>query len=226
MPDPMLVDGNSLIILRLDEKLFYTTKDTLVQESGYFAALFSGRWPDSSKDGILTLDADADVFKHIMRFFRSGVFPVFYDSLKGFDHPLYASLLEQAEFFLVDCLRDWILEERYLQAVKIVHSVKLSESTRGVDVDSGEDDRGLHKFDNREYMGDTKVKHFAYSTKRKFRACDQTYCDRNGGPQSSYCTEICSRIPQDGQDYVERDVVNLVEVCTKIVFDHRICREG
>lgn len=53
----------------------------------------------------------------------------------------------------------------------------------------------------------------------------KTSCDRDGEPQTSYCTEICSRIPQDGQDYVERDVVNLVEVCTKTVFDHRICRE-
>lgn len=225
MPDPMLVDGNPLIILRLDEKLFYTTKDTLVQESGYFAALFSGRWPDSSKDGVLTLDADADVFKHIMRFFRSGVLPVFYDGLKGFDHQLYSLLLEQAEFFLIDRLRDWILEKRYLQAVKLVRSVKLSESTRWIDVDSDVADRGLHKFDNREYTGDTKVEHFVYSTNRKFRACEETSCDRDGEPQTSYCTEICSRIPQDGQDYVERDVVNLVEVCTKTVFDHRICRE-
>lgn len=104
--------------------------DTLVQESGYFSALFSGRWPDSSTDGIFTLDADAVVFKHIMRFFRSGVLPVFYDGLKGFDHQSYSLRLEQAEFFLIDRLRDWILEKGYVQAVKIVRSVKLSESTR------------------------------------------------------------------------------------------------
>lgn len=67
MPDPMLVDGNSIITLRLDEKLFYTTKDTLVQESGYFSALFSGRWPDSCTDGVPALDADADVLKHILK---------------------------------------------------------------------------------------------------------------------------------------------------------------
>lgn len=226
MPDPMLVDGNSLIILRLDEKLFYTTKDTLIQESGYFSALFSGSWMDSTRDGVLILDADADVFKHIMRFFRTGVLPVFYDGLKGFDHQLYSLLLEQAEFFVIDRLRVWILEKRYVQAVKIVRSVKLSESTRWIDVDSGgEAPRGLHKFHNHEYTGDTKVDHFVYSTIRKFRACGESDCFPEDDPGSSYCAEICSKIPQDGQDYVERDVVNLVEICTKTVFDHRICRE-
>lgn len=149
---------------------------------------------------------------------------MFYDELKGFDHQLYSLLLEQAEFFLIDRLRDWILEKRYDQAVKIVRSLKLSESTRWIDVDSSEADRGLHKFDNREYTGDTKVEHFVYSTNRKFRACEETSCDRHGEPKS-YCTEICSKIPQDGQDYVGRDVVDLAEICTKTVFDHRICRE-
>ena len=91
---------------------------------------------------------------------------------KGFDHQLYSLLIEQAEFFLIDRLRDWILEKRYLQAVKLVRSVKLSESTRWIDVDSGVADRGLHKFDNREYTGDTKVEYFIYSTNRKFRACE------------------------------------------------------
>lgn len=134
MPDPMLVDRNSLIILRLDEKLFYTTKDTLVQESGYFSALFSGRWMDSTRDGVLVLDADADVFKHTMRFFRTGMLPVFYDGSKGFDHQLYSLLLEQAEFFVIDRLRVWILEKRYVQAVKIVRSVK---RTRLIDHDRG-----------------------------------------------------------------------------------------
>ena len=230
MPDSMLIDGNSFlpktdrIILRLNEKLFYTTKDTLIRESGYFSALFSGRWPDSSADGVLTLDADADIFKHTMRFFRSGVLPVFYDGLKGFDHQLYSLLLEQAEFFVVDRLRDWILEKRYAQAVKTVRSVKLSESTRWVDIDSGKADRGLHKFVNREDTADTKVEHFVFSTNRKFRACQESWCDPHEYGES-YCTEICSKIPQDGHDYVERDVVNLVEICTKTVFDHQICRE-
>lgn len=227
----MLIDGNSLlsksdrIILRLDDKLFYTTKDTLSRESGYFSALFSGRWLDSSADGVLTLDADADVFKHIMCFFRSGVLPVFYDGLKGFDHQLYSLLLEQAEFFLIDRLRDWILEKRYVQAVKFVRSVKLSESNRWVDVDSGTDDRVPHKFGNREDTADTKVEHFVYSTNRKFRACQETPCDRGALPGDSYCGEICNKLPQDGHDYVERDVVNLVEIYTKTVFDYQICKE-
>lgn len=100
-----------------------------------------------------------------MQFFRSGVLPAFYDRLKGFDHQLYSLLLEQTEFFLIDRLRDWILNKRYVEAVKIDRSVKPCESTRWADVDSGEADRGLLKFDNREDTADTKEEHFIYSTK-------------------------------------------------------------
>lgn len=222
----MLVVGNSPIILRLDEKLFYTTKDTLVQESGYFSALFSGRWVDSIRDGVLTLDADPDVFKHIMRFLRSGVLPVFYDGMKGFDHQLYSLLLEQAEFFVINRLRVWILEKRYVQAVKIVRSVNVIERTRGLNFDYGETDRlGLPKFHDQDYTGDTKVERFVYSTTRKLRACDESICERDADTGTSYCFEICVNIPEDGQNYVERDVINLVEISTKTVFDHRICRE-
>lgn len=213
----MMVDENYDVTLRLDEKLFYTTKNTLVQESGYFAALLSGRWKDTTKDGVLTVDADADIFKHTLRFLRSNVLPVFYDGLKGFDHQLYSLLLQQAEYFIIDRLREWILEERYVQAVKIVRSVKVREN-RGFDGKNSE-------FRNCEYTGDTKLEKFAYTTTRKFRGCPEVFeCDRYGNPNSfSYWYEICSKIPEDGHDYVEHEVVNLVEISTKTVFDHGIC---
>lgn len=228
MPDSMLIDGNSLlpksdrIILRVDEKLFYTTKDTLAQESGYFSSLFSGRWPNSSENGVLTLDVDGDVFKHTMCFLRSGVLPVFYDASKGFDHRLYSLLLEQADFFRIDRLSDWILEKRYVQAVKIVRSIKQSEKTRWVESDNTE--RRPHEFRDREDTADTKVEHFVYSTKRKFRSCKEEYCSQWDDCEC-YCTEICKNLPQDGHDYLERDVMNLVEIRTKTVFDHQICRD-
>lgn len=44
---------------------------------------------------------------------------VFYDEAKGCDHHLYSLILGQADFFLIDRLRDWILEKLYVQAVKI-----------------------------------------------------------------------------------------------------------
>lgn len=85
----------------------------------------------------------------------------------------------------------------------------------GIDVDNGEAPRGLHKFHNHEYTGDTRLEDFVYATKRKFRACGESSCFPEDDPGLSYCAEICGIIPQDGQDYVERDVVNLVEICTK-----------
>lgn len=127
---------------------------------------------------------------------------------------------------MIDRLRVWILEKRYVQAVKIVRSVNVNERTRWLNFETGEtDSRGRPKFHDHDYTGDTKVERFVYSTTRKFRACDESICDLDADPGTSYCAEICVNIPQDGQNYVERDVINLVEISTKTVFDHRICRE-
>lgn len=214
----MVVDENYDITLRLDEKLFYTTKKTLVQESGYFSALLSGRWKDTTRYGVLHVNADADIFKHTLRFLRSNVFPVFYDGKKCFDHQLYSLLLQQAEYFVIDRLREWILEARYVQAVKIVRSIKVSESRKfGNPI--------LQKFRKFDYTGDMKLEQFAFSTTRKFRTCPEEYpCGSDGPPDpGTYCYEICDKIPQDGHDYVEYNVINLVEICTKTVFDYGIC---
>lgn len=74
---------------------------------------------------------------------------MFYDGKKDFDHQLYLLLLQQVEYFMIVCLHEWILEKRYVQMVKIVCLVKVSESR--------EFDEDLHKFRNCKYTGDTKL---------------------------------------------------------------------
>jgi len=42
------------------------------QESAFFAALFSGRWDNADADGFFFIDADPDLFEHILRYVRRG----------------------------------------------------------------------------------------------------------------------------------------------------------
>ena len=56
------------ITLPVGERRFVTTAETMTQDSGFFAALFSGRWDNAQADGSYFIDADPQLFGHIMRY--------------------------------------------------------------------------------------------------------------------------------------------------------------
>lgn len=107
------------IRLQVGERIFTTTKDTLVSGSAFFAALFSGRWNNSLPDGSWFIDADPALFEHILRYLRRGVFPLFFDIKSGHDHHRYLSLLEEARYFQISRLEQWLIRKRYLDAVRV-----------------------------------------------------------------------------------------------------------
>ena len=55
---------------------------------------------------------------------RSLWYPLFWSKTSGFDYALYAKVLQQAEYFQVEDLREWIYNECFLQAVKVHTSTK------------------------------------------------------------------------------------------------------
>jgi hypothetical protein len=61
----------------------------LIEESTYFESLLSGRWNTAREDGSYFVDADPDLFVHILRYLRRRVLPVFYNLQKGHDYALY-----------------------------------------------------------------------------------------------------------------------------------------
>ncbi|KAF7881024.1 uncharacterized protein EAF02_006915 [Botrytis sinoallii] len=105
------------ITLQVGERRFITTKNTMTGESHFFAALMSGRW-DSNKqaDGSYFIDADPDLFEHILRYLRRSVLPIFYHPEKGHDHVLYLALLGEARYFQITRLENWLKNKRYLHA--------------------------------------------------------------------------------------------------------------
>ncbi|KAL2043480.1 hypothetical protein N7G274_003787 [Stereocaulon virgatum] len=89
--------SNARINLQVGERCFTTLASTLSEGSSFFASLLSGRWEDSqSADGSFFIDADPDLFAHILRYLRRGVLPVVYEKGHGFDHAFYKALQEEA----------------------------------------------------------------------------------------------------------------------------------
>jgi len=84
--------SDASIVLEVGERQFKTRVSTLTEESSFFASMFSGRWPGtlSLEGGSIFVDADPDLFQHILRYLRRGVFPIFWNRNGGFDYCLYA----------------------------------------------------------------------------------------------------------------------------------------
>ena len=101
------------IQLQIGESTFSTTKATIA-ESLVLSTLVSLPPPE---EGPYFIDADPALFQHVLRYLRTGMFPIFYDPDKGHDECLYLALLNQALFYQIDRLRDWIAGKSYLDAV-------------------------------------------------------------------------------------------------------------
>src|SRR4051812_48134438 len=83
---------NAPVRLKVGGRRFVTTRETLTEESAFFASLLSGRWDNALPDGSYFINADPALFEHILRYLRRSVFPLFFDAENGHDHHLYLSL--------------------------------------------------------------------------------------------------------------------------------------
>lgn len=109
-----------LVVLDVSGHKYTATKATL-NASPYFRNLL-GRWSDSNRqeDGSYSVDADADTFQHILNFMRRPArFPLFWTKENGFDFVLYSKLEAEADYFLLEDLRDWIRRSGFQEAIKI-----------------------------------------------------------------------------------------------------------
>jgi hypothetical protein len=152
----------SLIVLDVSGCVYKTHKATL-QTSPYFRNLMS-RWDDCcdrQDDGSLFVDADPKTFQHILDFMRRpSKFPLFWTKKTGFDYVLYKKLEEEADYFLLHDLRDWIKKKRYLDAVRTIVEVQALS----------EDDFITGKHRNRLYVDGEMQSFFgSYSGKKRFR---------------------------------------------------------
>jgi hypothetical protein len=110
--------------LNIGGRRFEAMQSTL-KNSGFFRHVLAdkSKWR-AELDGSYFLDADPDVFEHLLRFMRRPfVFPLFWSRAEGFDYALYHRLQTEAKLFEIDALHSWIESKKYIQAIS-VHRLK------------------------------------------------------------------------------------------------------
>jgi hypothetical protein len=212
---PEFVTTPYLVVLDVSGRKYQTHKITL-QASQYFQNLLT-RWEycsDRQEDGSYFIDADPDVFRHILEFMRRpSKFPLFWTKGTGFDYALYTKLEAEADYFLLHDLRDWIQKKLYLDAVKTVLEVEvLSEYEL-------RDGRNQRRCD-----ADIEIQSFygSYSGQKLFRNSCATHKDNGNIRGCSDCAELMRAFGPHYDDPPK----TLTLVIKRTVFDEIICVNG
>lgn len=207
---PALFGVDFRILLEVGERRFTTSANTLTGQSAFFAALLSNIWDNVQPGKHYFIDIDGDVFAHVLRYLRSGVFPVFYDKSKGHDYNLYAMLLEQARYLQISRLEKWLEGKSYLQAITVTRSVTevelkdmIAEKT-ATDVDV-------------EYRSDLRT--------RKVYICPRDILSHRGQPEK--CGRRCDNAQGDCCERYDNENFVVVSITrTKIEFNQEVCMKG
>ncbi|KAI9731296.1 MAG: hypothetical protein M1834_005199 [Cirrosporium novae-zelandiae] len=198
------------ITLQIGQRRFVTTWSTITPESGFFSSLLSRRWNSEQADGSYFIDADPELFEHILRYLRRGVLPVFYDKSTGYDHALYFALLREAKYFQITRLQKWIEDKTYLQSVKVVYSAVEFEGINGLD--------GFTSTD-------VDVEYHPVWKTRKIYVCPRDIFVHRGNPTA--CGRSCRKAQGDVEDqYVEEEVLKTLIIRKQTIFNQEICVEG
>lgn len=161
------------------------------------------------QDGSYFIDADGQVFEHVLRYLRHEIMPIFYDEVKGHDYALYLAVLEQARFFGVEPLQKWLEEHKYVKAVKIVHSARVSEGLEDV---SGSTESHV------------KIEHHVTWRTRKVYVCPRAIFGHMGNPNA--CGRLCRNARGDADDESkDEEVLKVLEVRKMTVLDPKTCVE-
>jgi BTB/POZ domain len=134
--DQPVMSSMDRVTLNVGGRIFITTIGTLVDRSNYFASLFSGRWAMPKQlDGSIFIDTDPNVFEHVLRYLRRGVFPLAFNKETGHDYKLYIEILSEARYFQIPKLEKWLEGKCYIHCIefsttqKRVGPTNLSPST-------------------------------------------------------------------------------------------------
>ncbi|KAI1749090.1 hypothetical protein F4782DRAFT_316448 [Xylaria castorea] len=199
--------------LLVGEREFNTTKDTLMGESAYFSVLFSGRWRNQSDDDSYFIDSDPDLFTDILRYLRSGNYPLFFNPSTGiYDYARYSALLGEAQYFGIGKLEDWIRDQRYLDAVKTQYSQ---------DIISPDEVQALQgRFDTTK--GDQRLSFSYLPQVKKTYVCPRRIPDHYGNRER--CGRKCSQCLGDSEgEYEESQIITTVVTKTQHFFNPDVC---
>jgi len=202
-PAPSPPPKSSQINLQVGERRFVTVAETLTQESRFFAALLSGRWDNAQADGSYFIDADPELFEHILRYLRRSVLPIFYDRVKGHNYSLYVALLEEAKYFQIPRLEDWLKRKGYLEAIKIKYSGDVREGTH---------------FDTETLATDEQVEYHPTWQTMKVYICPRGISGHRGNRNA--CGRQCRNAQGDEETaYEDEQILTTLVIRKRLVFD-------
>jgi hypothetical protein len=152
LDSPAEISPAGITQLNVGGEKFITITSTLTQGSTYFAKLLSPQWIHSATkvDNKIFVDADPLLFRHILNYLRRSLPPIFWTRTEGFDYPLYAALREEARYFGIESLEQWIAEERYMASVTIresIETVNLADCLSGSSRHSDDKRKHFHPSD-------------------------------------------------------------------------------
>ncbi|KAL2123496.1 hypothetical protein VTJ04DRAFT_3951 [Mycothermus thermophilus] len=194
------------IRLRVGGRIFTTLKATLL-ESRFFEILLGDRWDKGTQDEALFIDADPDLFEHILNYLRRGVFPLFYDAQKGFDYARYTALLGEARYFGISRLERWISQKKFLEAMRVVHIAEEYDEPPS----------------RASYPAGTTITHCTASwSKREVYVCPRDIEVHRGHPEK--CGRRCHQERGDAPEkYETEDYVRVFLVRQEVVFYPEAC---
>lgn len=212
-PDPDPISTGSMINLQVGERRFTTTLVTLTTESGFFSSMFSSHWRQNNNkqaDGACFVDADPDLFVHILRYLRHGQLPIFYANGTGPDYGLYAAVLGEARYFQIDRLVQWLERMRYLDVVKVQ---RIAFHAEELDV--------LQETN----LASEDIEYHPFRTTRKVYVCPRDLADHRGKPYA--CRKLCHEARGDDEpEHEEEPVVETLIIRKKVLFNHNLCVDG
>jgi hypothetical protein len=169
------------------------------------------RW-DPEADGTYFLDADPDLFEHLLRFMRRPeVFPLFYTKSNGFDYDLYNRLEAEAMYFQVDALYKWINAKSYLMAV-----VTNTYSAQVQTINNASLNCYPASVQNSEH-------HHMIPRTKKIYLCPRRIFVHRG--DRNRCGLACRKAQGDQEDeYEEENYIEQITVKTEVEFNQAVCR--
>ncbi|KAL8670830.1 MAG: hypothetical protein Q9168_004649 [Polycauliona sp. 1 TL-2023] len=195
------------IVLQVGEQRFYVSESSL-SGSPFLAAKVSERWEsDKQPDGSYFIDADPQIFNHVLRFLRHGVYPLCFSKASGHDYATYAAIQKQADYFGIQKLVDWLQKKRYVNAI--------TYETRAKTVDGEE---GLANRDNHE----VETQYFPTWKTVKNYVCPRGFAKHYG--DASACGKSCLKARGDAEEeYEEVQDLTTLTITKRTVFNQLAC---
>ncbi|KAG6989740.1 hypothetical protein G7Y79_00065g094510 [Physcia stellaris] len=186
--------------LKVGERMFTTTRDTL-SKSGFFSALISGPWEgDLLMDGSYFVDADPDTFEHVLKYLRHGTFPLFTTTQK-------VTIIGKARYFQIPSLEKWIRDKAYLKVVKSVHKAYELEAIEDI---------------SRSHSSEVDVKYYPTWKKEQTYICPRNIFIHRGNPRA--CGKQCKQAQGDAEpEYVEELILKTLVIQEEKSFDFTVC---